>query len=180
MKSPPSGCCASPGKQEGWNCYHKTVASSGVAVVSRGAKEWARKGGEHSLSLWRGGGIVFDAEACSYQQAMPRKMRRVGPKSALSARQKGNLIVIEELQLQNQRLKEAVKLLESLNVTGTALLVAHEEQPEFMRAVRNIQGKSYQKVDSLNVYDGLAVDKVIMTKLAVAKIEEVLSNAKPS
>ena len=112
---------------------------------------------------------------------MPRKMRRLALKSALSARaEEGNLIVIEELQLPEPKTKEAVKLLESLNVTGTALLVAHEEQPEFMRAVRNIPGISYQKVDSLNVYDVLAVDKVIMTKLAVAKIEEVLSNAKPS
>ncbi|MFW0968238.1 MAG: 50S ribosomal protein L4 [Thermacetogeniaceae bacterium] len=156
-------------------------------VRGGGRKPWRQKGigrarvGSIRSPLWRGGGIVFGPEPCSYQQAMPRKMRRLALKSALSARaEEGNLIVIEELQLPEPKTKEAVKLLESLNVTGTALLVAHEEQPEFMRAVRNIPGISYQKVDSLNVYDVLAVDKVIMTKLAVAKIEEVLSNAKPS
>ncbi|MDR9756795.1 MAG: 50S ribosomal protein L4 [Thermoanaerobacterales bacterium] len=156
-------------------------------VRGGGRKPWRQKGigrarvGSIRSPLWRGGGIVFGPEPRSYQQAMPRKMRRLALKSALSARaEEGNLIVIEELQLPEPKTKEAVKLLESLNVTGTALLVAHEEQPEFMRAVRNIPGISYQKVDSLNVYDVLAVDKVIMTKLAVAKIEEVLSNAKPS
>lgn len=156
-------------------------------VRGGGRKPWRQKGigrarvGSIRSPLWRGGGIVFGPEPRSYQQAMPRKMRRLALKSALSARaEEGNLIVIEELQLPEPKTKEAVKLLESLNVTGTALLVAHEEQPEFMRAVRNIPGISYQKVDSLNVYDVLAVDKVIITKLAVAKIEEVLSNAKPS
>lgn len=156
-------------------------------VRGGGRKPWRQKGigrarvGSIRSPLWRGGGIVFGPEPRSYQQAMPRKMRRLALKSALSARaEEGNLIVIEELQLPEPKTKEAVKLLESLNVTGTALLVAHEEQPEFMRAVRNIPGISYQKVDSLNVYDVLAVDKVIMTKLTVAKIEEVLSNAKPS
>jgi len=72
---------------------------------------------------------------------MPRKMRRLALKSALSARaDEGNLIVIEELRLPEPKTKEAVKLLESLNVTGTALLVTHEEQPEILRAVRNIPG----------------------------------------
>jgi large subunit ribosomal protein L4 len=153
-------------------------------VRGGGRKPWRQKGtgrarvGSIRSPLWRGGGTIFGPEPRSYQQAMPRKMRRLALKSALSARaDEGNLIVIEELQIPEPKTKEAVKLLQSLDVTGSALLVVHEEQPNVFRSVRNIPGVNFQLVDSLNVYDVLAADRVIMTREAVAKVEEVLGNA---
>ncbi len=156
-------------------------------VRGGGRKPWRQKGtgrarvGSIRSPLWRGGGITFGPQPRSYQQAMPRKMRRVALKSALSVRAgDGDLVVVEELKLAVPKTKEAVKLLNSLEVEGNILLVALEEQLDLIRATRNIPGVNVKLADGLNVYDILAADKVIISRQAVARIEEVLGDAKPS
>jgi large subunit ribosomal protein L4 len=153
-------------------------------VRGGGRKPWRQKGtgrarvGSIRSPLWRGGGIVFGPRPRSYKQSMPRKMRRLALKSALSALAgEGGLIVIEELQLPAPRTKEAVKLLESLEAAGNILLVSEKEQPDLLLATRNIPGVNFKLADRLCVYDVLAADKVIMTSMAVSKIEEVLGDA---
>lgn len=156
-------------------------------VRGGGRKPWRQKGtgrarvGSIRSPLWRGGGIIFGPQPRSYKQAMPRKMRRLALKSALSARAgEGAVAVIEELYIPAPKTKEAVKLLESLDATGNTILVAQEELPELMLAVRNIPGVRFSLADQLSVYEIMAADKVILTRRAVARIEEVLGNAKPS
>lgn len=163
------------------------AAKTRSEVRGGGRKPWRQKGtgrarvGSIRSPLWRGGGIIFGPRPRSYKQSMPRKMRRLALKSALSARAgEGNLVVIEELHLPAPKTKEAIKLLKSLEAEGNALLVAREEQPDLMLATRNIPGVYFKLADHLNVYDVLAADKVIITSQAVARIEEVLGDAEPS
>jgi len=150
-----------------------------VAAVNRGAKKVLAEQGWGAFALPFGEVAVQYLDLYRQLSASHAAQNAAAGSqvSTISRADEGNLIVIEELRLPEPKTKEAVKLLESLNVTGTALLVTHEEQPEFMRAVRNIPGITFMKVDSLNVYDVLVADKVIITKPAVAKIEEVLGNA---
>jgi large subunit ribosomal protein L4 len=109
---------------------------------------------------------------------MPRKMRRLALKSALSARAaEGELVIIEELKLPAPKTKEAIRLLDSLDAAGNILLVASEEIPDVMLATRNIPGVLFKLADHLSVYDILAADKVVMTSQSMARIEEVLGNA---
>lgn len=153
-------------------------------VRGGGRKPWRQKGtgrarvGSIRSPLWRGGGITFGPQPRSYKQAMPRKMRRLALKSALSARAaEGELVIIEELKLPAPKTKEAIRLLDSLDAAGNILLVASEEIPDVMLATRNIPGVLFKLADHLSVYDILAADKVVMTSQSMARIEEVLGNA---
>lgn len=156
-------------------------------VRGGGRKPWRQKGtgrarvGSIRSPIWRGGGIVFGPQPRSYKQAMPRKMRRLALKSALSVRAaEGELVVIEEFKLAAPKTKEAIRLLDSLDAAGNILLVASEEIAEVRLATRNIPGVFFKLADHLSAYDVLAADKVVMTSQSMARIEEVLGDAQPS
>ena len=173
---------------------HLANQRAGTAAVKNrgevrggGRKPWRQKGtgrarvGSIRSPIWRGGGIVFGPQPRSYKQAMPRKMRRLALKSALSVRAaEGELVVIEDFKLSAPKTKEAIKLLDSLDAAGNILLVASEEIPEVILAIRNIPGVFFRLADHLSAYDVLAADKVVMTSQSMTRIEEVLSDAQPS
>ncbi|MDD3314096.1 MAG: 50S ribosomal protein L4 [Syntrophaceticus sp.] len=173
---------------------HLANQRAGTAAVKNrgevrggGRKPWRQKGtgrarvGSIRSPIWRGGGIVFGPQPRSYKQAMPRKMRRLALKSALSVRAaEGELVVIEDFKLSAPKTKEAIKLLDSLDAAGNILLVANEEIPEVILATRNIPGVFFRLADHLSAYDVLAADKVVMTSQSMTRIEEVLSDAQPS
>lgn len=153
-------------------------------VQGSGRKPWRQKGtgraraGSIRSPLWRKGGIVFGPKPRSYEQALPKKVRRLAVKSALSSRvQDGDLIVIEEIRLPQPKTKEVVKLLKSLDVTRSALLVLPERDELIERAARNLPEVGIALASELNAYDILAFDKVIITKDALAKVGEVLKSA---
>lgn len=153
-------------------------------VQGSGRKPWRQKGtgraraGSIRSPLWRKGGVVFGPKPRSYEQALPKKVRRLAVKSALSSRvQDGDLIVIEEIRLPQPKTKEMVKLLNSLDVTRSALLVLSERDELIERAARNLPDVEIALASELNAYDILAFDKVIMTKEALAKVGEVLKSA---
>ncbi len=153
-------------------------------VQGSGRKPWRQKGtgrarvGSIRSPLWRKGGIVFGPKPRSYKQALPKKMRRLAVKSALSTRvQDGDLIVIEDIQLPEPKTREVARLLENLEAKNTALLVLPERDEVVERAARNLPGVGIALADRLNAYDLLAVDKVIMTKNALARVGEVLAGA---
>ncbi|MGB9791419.1 MAG: 50S ribosomal protein L4 [Thermacetogeniaceae bacterium] len=153
-------------------------------VQGGGRKPWRQKGtgraraGSIRSPLWRKGGIVFGPKPRSYEQALPKKVRRLAVKSALSSRvQDGDLIVIEEIRLPQPKTKEVVRLLKSLDVTKSALLVLPERDELIERAARNLPGVGIALASELNAYDILAFDKVIMTKDTLAKVGEVLKSA---
>jgi len=153
-------------------------------VQGSGRKPWRQKGtgrarvGSIRSPLWRKGGIIFGPKPRNYNQALPRKMRRLAVKSALSTRvQDGDLIVIEDIQLPEPKTREIAKLLNTVEAGATALLVLAERDEMVERAARNLPGVGIALANQLNAYDVLAVDKVIMTKNALARVGEVLTGA---
>lgn len=162
-----------------------TAATKGRGEVQgTGRKPWRQKGtgraraGSIRSPLWRGGGITFGPKPRCYKQALPRKMRRLALKSALSDRaEEGAVVVIEDFQLEVPKTKEAVKLLQSLDAAGNTLIITGEEDLQLKRAMRNIPGVCLTLVDQMNTYDVLAADKVIITQEALTRIGEVLGDA---
>lgn len=153
-------------------------------VRGGGRKPWRQKGtgrarvGSIRSPLWRGGGIIFGPKPRDYSQALPRKMRRLAVRSALSARaQAGDLMVIEDLQLEAPKTREVVKLLKALEIGERALFVIDGPDPLLERSTRNLPGVRLSRADQLNPYEILAADKVVLTKNALARVGEVLAGA---
>jgi len=152
-------------------------------VRGGGRKPWRQKGtgrarvGSIRSPLWVGGGTVFGPQPRSYAFTMPRKARRLAIKSALTAKvQAGELIVLEALNLTEPKTKEVVKILNNLNSGSDKTVFITAEKDEVLeKSSRNLPGVKAITSLGLNVYDLLYHDKVIVTKDAVAAIEEVLA-----
>lgn len=120
------------------------------------------------------GGVVFAPKPRDYRISVPRKIRRLAMKSALSAKaQESEMIVVDALALQEAKTKNVIKMLEALGVQKKALIVTKEADPMMVRASSNIQGVKTTFVGSLNVYDILNCDRIIFAKDAVESVEEV-------
>ncbi|MCY6371558.1 50S ribosomal protein L4 [Clostridium ganghwense] len=148
-------------------------------VSGGGRKPWRQKGtgrarqGSTRAPQWVHGGIVFAPKPRDYRMSVPKSMRRVAMKSALSSKVAENeMVVLENLDLDVPKTKEVVKMLNAFE-TKKALIVVPESNEDVYKSVRNIQGATVIPVNNLNVYDILKYDKFIVTKEAVAKIEEV-------
>ena len=165
------------GKRQG---THSTKTRS--MVRGGGRKPWRQKGtgrarhGSIRSPIWRGGGIVFGPHPRSYKISMPKKVRRLAMKSALSGRmQTGDVLVLDSLDMNQPKTKEMVNILTNLSVGSKALVVTAEQNENVLKSARNIPGVKQMKAAGLNVYDILHHDKLIITKDAVAKVEEVLA-----
>src|SRR5690625_1646626 len=151
-------------------------------VRGGGKKPWRQKGtgrarhGSIRSPIWVGGGVTFGPTPRSYKYQLPKKVRRLALKSALSAKVKEeNTIVLENIQLDEPKTKEVVNLLNALNVDKKALLVVAENNENLTRSANNLQHVKVITVDQLNVLDLLSHDKLILTKDAADKAGEVLS-----
>lgn len=151
-------------------------------VRGGGRKPWRQKGtgraraGTIRSPLWVGGGTVFGPQPRSYTQAMPRKARRLALKCALSAKVRDNeLIVVENLALPEAKTKKMVEVLHNLQARDKALIILPQPDEVVQRSARNIPGVKTITTLGLNVYDILKHDSLVLTKDAVAKIEEVLA-----
>jgi large subunit ribosomal protein L4 len=161
-----------------------TAATKTRAMVRGGGrKPWKQKGtgraraGSIRSPLWVGGGTVFGPSPRSYAFTMPRKARRAALKSALSAKvQAGELLVMDAISFNEPKTKSVVKMLDSLKIADDkALIIMAEENENVEKSSRNIPGVKSITSMGLNVYDILYHDKVLITKDAVSKIEEVLA-----
>jgi large subunit ribosomal protein L4 len=148
-------------------------------VRGGGKKPWKQKGtgraraGSSRSPLWVGGGTVFGPTPRSYAYKLPKKVRRLAIKSALSSKVVDqDLVVLDELKLPAAKTKEMVKVLENLGAKK-ALVVVEGLQDETVRASRNIQGVKLITAEGVNVLDVLAHDKLILTRGAAHRIEEV-------
>ncbi|AJA49730.1 50S ribosomal protein L4 [Clostridium pasteurianum DSM 525 = ATCC 6013] len=148
-------------------------------VSGGGIKPWRQKGtgrarqGSIRSPQWIHGGIVFAPKPRDYRMSVPKSMRRVAMKSALSSKVAENeIIVLEDLEFEVPKTKEVVKLLNAFN-SKKALIVVAESNQNVYKSVRNIQGVTVIPANNLNVYDILKYDNFIITKDAVSKIEEV-------
>lgn len=153
------------------------------AVRGGGRKPWRQKGtgrarqGSIRSPQWVGGGVVFGPTPRSYSYKLPKKVRRLALKSALSMKVKENeLIVVEDLTVEKPKTKEIVQILNNLSVDTKALVVTADDNEAVYLSARNIPGVDVIRADGINVLEVLNHDKLIMTKEAVKKTEEVLGS----
>lgn len=149
-------------------------------VRGGGKKPWRQKGtgrarhGSIRSPQWKKGGIVFAPKPRSYRYTVPKKIKRIAMKSALSSKLiDNNIVVIEELNFDTPKTKQVVSLLDNLNVNSKTLIVLADNNENIVKSARNIAGVKTTFVNTLNVYDILNYDKFIITKDAVKKVEEV-------
>ena len=149
-------------------------------VSGGGKKPWRQKGTGHARQgstrapQWTHGGIVFAPKPRSYRYTLNRKVKRLAMKSAFSAKvQDNNLVVLDAIQLDEFKTKTIVTMLNALGADKKALIVLPEVNEKVIRSANNIPGVKTTQVNTLNVYDMLHADKLIVLKDAVSKIEEV-------
>lgn len=149
-------------------------------VRGGGRKPWRQKGtgrarqGSIRAPQWKGGGVVFAPKPRDYSYAIPKKVKRLALKSALSSKvQDQEIIVVDRLVLEQPKTKEMVKVLKNLNSGKKTLVVIPERDEAVVRAAANIPGVKTAYVNTINVYDILNCDSFLITKEAVNKVEEV-------
>ncbi len=151
-------------------------------VRGGGRKPWRQKGtgraraGSSRSPLWRGGGVLFGPKPRDYSFSLPKKVRRLALRSALSSKFiEENLIVVDDINLAETKTRDMVKLLKALSINKKALVVTSEADENIARSTRNIEGVKALQVEGLNVVDLLRHDFLVITKAAVTKTEEVLA-----
>lgn len=151
-------------------------------VRGGGRKPWRQKGtgrarqGSIRAPQWIKGGVVFGPKPRDYSYKLPKKIKRLALKSALSSKVKDNdIIVLEDLKLPQPKTKEIVKLLKNFNVEKKALIVVPEKDEIVERSARNIPGVKTMIANNINTYEILKHNKFIVTKDAILKIEEVFA-----
>ncbi|MDG0794695.1 50S ribosomal protein L4 [Cohnella ginsengisoli] len=159
---------------------HKTKGRS--EVRGGGRKPWKQKGtgrarqGSIRSPQWKGGGVVFGPTPRSYGFKLPRKVRRLAIKSALSSKViASDIIVLDQLSLATPKTKEFQGILNNLKVGRKALVVTADYENNVALSARNIPGVKFVSANGINVLDVLVHDKLIITKDAVAKVEEVFA-----
>ena len=151
-------------------------------VRGGGRKPYRQKGtgrarqGSIRSPQWVGGGVVFAPKPRDYSFKLNKKVKRLALQSALSTKvAEGKIIVLDELTLAEVKTKEMVKVLDALKVDKKALVVTAEVDENVTKSARNIEGVTPVAAASINVYDLLTHNKLIITKDAIAKVEEVLA-----
>ena len=149
-------------------------------VSGGGKKPWRQKGtgrarqGSTRAPQWYHGGIAHGPKPRTYGGDINKKVRRLAMKSALSSKVAGDeLVVLDSFKLDAIKTKEVAKVLNALNTGKKTLIVLPEKDDVIYRSARNIAGVKVSLVNTLNVYDILNCDTILVLKDAVAKIEEV-------
>ncbi len=147
-------------------------------VRGGGRKPWRQKGtgrarqGSIRSPQWTGGGVVFAPKPRDYSFKLNKKVKRLALKSVLTSRvQENKFIVVEDLKFDAPKTKEMVKVLENLKVSK-ALVVLNDDK-NVIRSANNIADVKTSYVNTINTYDILKYDTVVVTKDAVNKIQEV-------
>ncbi len=163
-----------PNKRQGTQC-----AKSRSEVRGGGIKPWKQKGTGHArqgsirAAQWVGGGMIFAPKPRDYSFKMNRKEKQAAICSALTTKvAEEKLVVVDSLDLKEVKTKEMVKVLGNLKA-DKALVVMADKNDNVALSARNIQGVRTALTNTINVYDILKYDKLVVTKDAVAKIEEV-------
>lgn len=149
-------------------------------VRGGGRKPWKQKGtgrarhGTIRSPLWAGGGVTFAPKPRDYSYTVPKKIKRLAMKSALSAKVASNeMIILDDLSLDAPKTKDMVNILKNLGVKRKALIVMLEKDDMVIRSANNIPDVVTALTNTINVYDILKYDNFLITKAAVEKVEEV-------
>ena len=148
-------------------------------VRGGGRKPWRQKGTGHARQgstrapQWTGGGVVFAPVPRDYSFKINKKEKRAALKSALTSRvQENKLIVVDELKLDEIKTKKFAEVMKNLKV-DKALVVINENDEKIVMSAKNIPSIKVSQIETINVYDILKYSNVVLTKAAVATIEEV-------
>ena len=152
-------------------------------VRGGGIKPWRQKGtgrarqGSIRATQWIKGGIALGPKPRDYRYSLNKKVKVVALKSALSAKVANNeIIVVDEIAFDAIKTKQVADMLAALKVDSKALIVTNEKNDNVVKSARNIAGVATTFMGSLNAYDILNHDVMVITKDAVSKIEEVYGN----
>lgn len=163
------------------NQRHGTQSALTRSEVSGGGKKpWRQKGtgrarqGSTRAPQWTHGGVAFAPKPRSYSFTVNKKVRRLAMKSALSSKvQENALIVLDALNMTEYKTKTVADMLKAVGADKKALIVLPEVNNFAIKSAGNIEGVKTAQVNTINVYDILNADKLVIVKDAVAKIEEV-------
>lgn len=148
-------------------------------VSGGGRKPWRQKGTGHARQgstrapQWTGGGVVFAPKPRDYSMKMNKREKQIAIKSALTSKvQDAKFVVVDELKLDEVKTSKFVKILDNLKAPK-ALVVTKDKDEKVVLSARNIPTVKTTMTNSINVYDILKYDTLVITKDAVAAIEEV-------
>lgn len=154
-------------------------AKTRAEVRGGGIKPWRQKGtgrarqGSIRAPQWIKGGVVFAPKPRDYRMSIPKTMRRVALTSALTSKVNNQeMVVLESLAFDAPKTKQVVALLNAFEAKKTLIITAESNEAVY-KSARNIEGVEVLPVNNINVYDLLKYPKVMITKDAVTKIEEV-------
>ncbi len=149
-------------------------------VRGGGAKPWRQKGtgraraGTRNSPLWRGGGTVFGPKPRDFSYTLPRKVRKLGLRMALSSRlSEDNLVVLDAFQMEEIKTGNFVKIMKDLGIDN-ALIVIPESDEKIEKSSRNVQGYKVMATAGLNVYDILLHKKVVLLQDCLGQLEKRL------
>ena len=165
------------------NSRQGTQAAKNRALVRGGGrKPWRQKGTGHARQgsirapQWTGGGVVFAPQPREYSFKMNRQEKRIALFSALTTKvAEEKIVVVDSLDLAEIKTKEMKRVLGNLKAEN-ALVVMGEKKDNVVLSARNLEGVATALTNTINVYDILKYDKLVLTKDAVAKLEEVYIN----
>ena len=149
-------------------------------VSGGGKKPWRQKGtgrarqGSTRAPQWTHGGVVFAPKPRSYRTAMNKKARQLAIKSALSSKVAGGeFVCVDAITASEYKTKTMVNMLKAIGAEGKALVVLSEKNDMVVRSLANIPGVKTAYANTINVYDILNCDNLVMAKGAVEQITEV-------
>ena len=149
-------------------------------VSGGGKKPWRQKGTGHARQgstrapQWRHGGIVHAPKPRDYSYELNKKVRRLALKSALSDKVlTGGLIVLDELKLDGYSTKTVAGCLKAIGAGKKTLVVLEDNSAYAVKSIANIAGAKSAQVNTINTYDVINADTLVIVKNAVAKLEEV-------
>ena len=167
-------------QRAGWRSGNASTKCKGE-VSGGGAKPWRQKGtgrarsGSRRSPVWRGGGTVFGPKPRDYAYTMPKKVRRLALRMALSARQQeGNLLILDKFELPEIKTKEFVKIMATLSAPD-CLIVVDAMERNLDLSSRNVVGVKVLPVAGLNVYDILKHSKLMLVQASLDGIERRLA-----
>lgn len=160
-----------------------TVATKKRDEVSGGGrKPWRQKGtgrarqGSIRSPQWVGGGTVFGPQPRNYEYRVPKKVKRLALRSALSSKlTSGELIVLDSMSFEEPKTKRMIQVLDKLGAANKPLVVLRDVDQNVVKSVRNIPGALAITSHQINVYDLLNHGQLVITRGAVERLEEVLA-----
>lgn len=163
------------------NQRHGTHATKTKGLVSGGGKKpWKQKhtgrarAGSIRSPLWRKGGTIFGPQPRDYSYSMPKQAKRLALRAALSAKlADGEITFIDDLSIEKPRTKDITSIIKNLGLEEQSLLIVIPENDDTIKlSARNIPGVNTMRAADLNTYSVISHNRLLITKEAVARIEE--------